>query len=539
MTDQNKNPHAVGATEGTVNELNQHNSTNLQTKSILAQINNDNADYEPIFKPIESETYPFDALPETILNAVGEVRNFTKAPIALIATSAISALSLAAQAQINVKRDNNLTGPVSLFSLTIADSGERKSTVDAYLTKEIRNYDVEQSQKYLLLEIEYKNNMKVWESKEKGLLTKIKKASEAGEDTSHIEASLLTLRNEIPKKPKTPRLMYVDATPEALGWNLANTWPTGGIISSEGGSFLGSHAMNHESAMRTFSLINTMWDGGSFQSDRRQENNSYTIHSARLTVGLQVQESTLIEFINRAGELARGTGFFARFLFAKPVSTQGTRLYSPPSLDWSKLNSFNLVIKRMLDRYLPMNFNNILSPELIEMTEDAKELWINFYNTIEQSLGANGELYNVRDLASKSADNAARLAALFQFFENIEHNSSNVLSPITEDNIFRASRIIAWHLNEAVNFFSERTVPEEVQNAIKLEKWLVSRTKKYGEKCFPTTLILQKGPTCVRKRESLDNAISVLVDKNRLQMIDGLREIFINESILKDACYAS
>ena len=62
-----------------------------------------------------ARAYPLDALPDTIRAAVEEVVGFVKAPIPLVASSALSALSLACQAHIDVKRAEGLQGPVGLF----------------------------------------------------------------------------------------------------------------------------------------------------------------------------------------------------------------------------------------------------------------------------------------------------------------------------------------------------------------------------------------------------------------------------------------
>ena len=61
-----------------------------------------------------------------------------------MASSALGALSLTGQAYVDVKRAEGLTGPTSLFLLTIADSGERKSTCDKFFTEPIRNYERQQ-----------------------------------------------------------------------------------------------------------------------------------------------------------------------------------------------------------------------------------------------------------------------------------------------------------------------------------------------------------------------------------------------------------
>lgn len=93
---------------------------------------------QPLAAKVDPEPYPVDALPDAIRTAVEEVQGFTKAPVPLVASSALAALSLAIQAHADAKRAEKLTGPVSLFLLTIADSGERKSTCDGFFTKAIR-----------------------------------------------------------------------------------------------------------------------------------------------------------------------------------------------------------------------------------------------------------------------------------------------------------------------------------------------------------------------------------------------------------------
>jgi len=96
---------------------------------------------QPLSARVELEPYPLDALPKTIRAAVEEVAGFTKAPVPLVASSALAALSVAAQAHFDVKRADKLHGPSSLFLLTIADSGERKSTCDGFFSSAIRQYE--------------------------------------------------------------------------------------------------------------------------------------------------------------------------------------------------------------------------------------------------------------------------------------------------------------------------------------------------------------------------------------------------------------
>ena len=95
---------------------------------------------QPLTASYTPESYPLGALPSTVRAAVEEVAGFVQAPIPMVSSAALAALSLAIQAQVDVKRAENLHGPTGLFLLTIADSGERKSTCDGFFTKAIRDY---------------------------------------------------------------------------------------------------------------------------------------------------------------------------------------------------------------------------------------------------------------------------------------------------------------------------------------------------------------------------------------------------------------
>ena len=279
------------------------------------------------------EPYPLDALPDTIRAAVEEVQGFTKAPVPLVASSALAALSMAAQAHIDVRRAEKLSGPVGLFLLTIADSGERKSTCDGFFTKAIREYEEEQAEAGKPALEDHKAKIAAWESKHAGVKDKIRQLAKGNKPTADMESALRDLELNKPKPPRTPRLIYTDATPEALAYGLAKQWPSGGVISAEAGVVFGSHGMGKDSVMRNLGLLNHLWDGASLTIDRRSTE-SFTVRGARLTMALQVQETTLRSFLDKSGDLARGSGFLARFLVAWPESTQGFRPFTEAPESW-------------------------------------------------------------------------------------------------------------------------------------------------------------------------------------------------------------
>ena len=119
---------------------------------------------EPMGLYIDSLGYPLHALPQKIRDAVIEFSKHAKAPIPLICSSALATVSLVTQAYINIRRDGTLENPVSLYMLTIADSGERKSTCDKHFMKVVRDYDDMQESLFKSDLDNYRADLEAWES---------------------------------------------------------------------------------------------------------------------------------------------------------------------------------------------------------------------------------------------------------------------------------------------------------------------------------------------------------------------------------------
>lgn len=463
---------------------------------------------QPLTAKIEAETYPIDALPDTVRAAVEEVDGFVKAPVPLVASSAIAALSLAIQAHYDVERASKLHSPVSTFTLVIADSGERKSTCDGFFTQALRDYETAQAEEAKPFIKDYNADIESWEAKRSGIKDKIRQLTKEKKPTAGLETDLRDLGHNKPVPPQIPRLIYGDVTPEELAFKLANVWPSGGVISAEAGVVFGSHGMGSDSITRNLARLNVLWDGGDLPIDRRVTE-SFTVRGARLTMGLQVQSATLLSFFEKSGALARGTGFLARFLIAWPESTQGQRPFTEAPEHWPSLAVFNRRITEILNQPVPIDENGSLTPLMLTLTPDAKKLWVEFHDAIESELASGGELFDVRDVASKSADNATRLAALFHVFEG-------GLGAISADAFDRASRIAIWHLSESRRFFGELALPPEMADAARLDKWLIEHCRRERTHCVARREAQRQGT--VRDGARLDVAISELASLDRIQL---------------------
>jgi putative DNA primase/helicase len=307
------------------------------------------------------------------------------------------------------------------------------------------------------------------------------------------------------------------------------------MISAEAGSVFGGHAMGADKIMRNLALQNLLWDGGEHAVGRRTSE-SFTVRGARLTLGLQIQEAVLREFCDQNGTLARGIGFFARFLFAWPKSMQGDRIISDvPSETPPAAEVFNRRLSQLLNLTVSIDDDGALTPSLLEMTSEGREAWIEIANDIERELKPLGDLCDVRDVASKGADNVARLAAIFHIFMH------GPVGCIDAQTIRRAAKIVLWHLNEARRFLGEFSMPPELAGAARIENWMVKQCQAERAKQGKTVNIVlrstlqQHGPHGLRKKKELDAALAELTELDRVREVRNgqKKEIHVNPALLE------
>jgi putative DNA primase/helicase len=471
----------------------------------------------PLVENIAADPYPLDALPLAMREAVEEVQGFAQAPVAMVATSALSALSMAAQAQHDVRRAEKLTGPIGLFTLVLADSGERKTTCDEFFMPAIRQWQRAQEEAMRPQAERYEAARDAWGAERDGLIAKIKDLSKHGKPTDGLKRELANLQSTKPEPPRVPRLIYSDITPEELGYQLAKRWPSAAITASEGGTVLGGHSMTGDSAMRNMARLNDLWSGQEISSDRRTSE-SWATRGARLTVGLQVQESTLRAFFDKSAGLARGSGFLARFLVAWPQSTQGTRLFKDAPAHWPKLAAYHQRIERILSVPAPIDEDGALVPSLIPLSAEAKTIWVGYHDEVEARLAVGGDYADVRDVASKSADNAARLAALFHIFE---HGGGGAIGLSSMES---GCMVAAWHLQESRRFLGEIAVSPDMANAMRVIRWLLEFGSAKAEGMVTTRDLQRLGP--VRNKDCLDAALRELQDHHQVRLrADGRRKL--------------
>lgn len=447
-------------------------------------------DTKPLRRSYQPKDYPLERLPGIIGQAVREVADHSQAPVALVAASALSAVSAVVQTQYSVSRNATLHGPASLFFLTVAESGERKTSVDSMFTRPIRDWEARQRQEAKRVEAEYQRELEAWQRAE-------------GE------------KGNPPDRPGvTPKMLRQDDTSEALLKHLSE-YPIAAIICAEAGIIFGGHAMKPEQVQRNMGQANALWDGGPLLEGRigRGEIN---IESVRVTMGLMVQPGPMQNFLSKNDGMARGIGFLARFLFSHPETTQGTRFYrDPPAMPG--LADFHQRLTLLLQAPASTDELGRLITDHISFDGNAQETWIQFYNEVEEYLAGDSIYSGIRDVASKAAENAARLACCLHVFTM----PNNRL--IDRKTMADACALMRWYLAEAVRFGQVADVTEELRNAELLEGWLVQKYKEAGWANdvweMKVNTVRQYAPGPLRGGKRIDDALELLRDHRRIRVL--------------------
>ncbi|MCM8104454.1 YfjI family protein [Enterobacter hormaechei] len=456
--------------------------------------------------------FPVDAFPQIIRNAIYEVEQHTQAPQALIAASALGVISLACQNRIDVCRLNNLRGPVSLFLLTLAESGERKSTVDKLLMEPLYQLEENLFEKYTHDLTVWRNDEAIFNIEKKSLMSKLKSEIRRNKDHLATNEKLKVLLASHPKSPVRFKQIFNDATPAAIKDYLCGYWRSVGIMSDEAGTIFNGYTLNE------LPFINKMWDGAMFPVERKSEPEKL-IRDARMTLSLMVQPNIFKGYIKRKGDMAKGIGFFALCLICQPGSTQGNRQITSPVVSTEYLPIFHQRLMKIVNESIARNNEN--DRLCLRFTVEAEKRWIAFSNNVEYEMGILGRLSNFKDYASKMAENMARIAALLHHFNGDEGD----ISLLTVE---AAVEISTWYVGEYVRLFSK---PQEftlaISEADELYWWINNYCIRLKASWITKNTVLQYGPNKFRNRSKANEVLNTLYSQNRILTEKKGKTVFI------------
>ncbi len=410
---------------------------------------------------LKPEPYPLNALGSILGEAAGAIAEGVQVSPSMAGQSVLAAAALAAQPFANVVIDGR-TYPLNLFCLTISESGDRKSGTDNVATlphtKRQRELfeDYKQSYDYYLNEREAFNT-----SRQEVLKAKRK-------DGQQEIAKALVELGAPPEPPLAPNLLCQEPTLEGLQKSFGGGQCSQGLFSDEGGTFFGGHAMNRDNAQKSIAGLSTFWDGKDIHRLRAGEGESMSIKNPRLSIHLMVQPVIAQRVLSDG--LLSGQGFLARFLLAAPESLAGKRKYKEIDLTTDgSVRRYHSLMERLLATKQPQDLDGTLQPRSLQVTGEAKALWVDAYNEIEMGLAKSGEYSEIKATAAKVAEQIARIAGVLTIIDNDQSER------VTGDTMSRAIVLGDWYLTEALRLTKQGNVGSEYTTAQEVIQWIINK----------------------------------------------------------------
>lgn len=318
--------------------------------------------------------YPLDALPKDVLAVVSALQDEVKAPTELAVQGVISALSSCYGYMIDAEPYLGPLAPLTVWQMSSALSGDRKTTVSSKAGKGLR------------------------------------KAAANFRDRYEEHHSMNTILSDLTVEGMITKMV------EAPGCTLSN---------GDGAAQLKGHAFSAEKAPLTCSVLTDVWSGQHINQARagNKGTDSRFVPIPRLVIDLSTQEQFLAEFMG--SELYQSQGLGARFLYYTTQSLQGTRhLTIEEAIKGPKgqktLGDFHRKIEedhmQLLERWKGGGTENRI---VIPISYDAKVAMLDVYNWVETRM-AQGGAYRGDPFAQRLVEHAKRLAGLFACYRNAQ-----------------------------------------------------------------------------------------------------------------------
>lgn len=399
-------------------------------------------DFDPLpeLRPQQPAPFPFDGLGPILGPAARAIAETVQAPDSMAAGSVLAAASLAAQAHADVLLPHGDTAPLSLFIVTSASSGDRKSATDKVASEPIETRRRNDAARFA-------QAMAQWREDQRG-----------------------RRRGEPDDAPAATSLVVSKGTTEGLH-HLLRQQSHLGLFSPEGAELLAGHSMREDRRAAGIAWMLKAWGAETLDALTRKDGLS-VLYGRRLALHVLVQPVILRDLL--ADPLAQGQGLVARCLVAQPATLAGTRLFcdAPPARQHPAVLVFHEALRRLLARPLPIDPDGdglALQPRVLDMSAEARALWVAFYDAAEREQAKGGKLAGVMPWASKAAEHAARVAGVLALTADPEARA------ITTTTMRGALAVADFYLGEHVRLQGQSQQQQRLERLHALLQWLRER----------------------------------------------------------------
>jgi hypothetical protein len=452
-----------------------------------------------------ADPFPVDALGNLLGNAALAIHDRVQAPMAIGGQSVLGAAALAAQghADIALPIGAGSARPLSLYLITVAATGERKSECDRQALWPIEKHEANLRASYEADAPDYLNSKTAWDKAREAAV----KAGKGNKSAIKFELEAI---GPAPRAPLEPILTCPEPTFEGLCKLFAVGQASLGIFATEGGQFIGGHGMNDDAKLKTACGLSDLWDGKAIRRVRGGDG-ATVLPGRRLSLHLMAQPG--VAAVLFTDHLLEDQGLLSRLLVTAPESAAGTRFWhaEQPGTD-TAIKRYGARLLAMIEAPLPLRSgaSNELEPRRVPLSPVAQTSWINFANYIEKAIAPDGALETIRGLANKLPEHAARLAGVLRSIEDIDYSEVGV------SDLDAGIALAEHYAAEALRLFGTSQVPVDLQLAQRLLNWLI---RVWTENAISLPDIYRRGPSAVRESATAQKLVDILSEHGWLERI--------------------
>lgn len=444
---------------------------------------------------------PSDVLPEWLRNMVDGLAEQHQVAPALPAMVALSILGAACGGRVFISPKRNWVEPTNVYTAVALPPGEGKTPPFTALAAPV--YEVERA-----LQAEQAGGIssavsrkEVAERRAKFALDAAVKANGDERAAADFDAAEARAEADAVVVPPKPRLISVDATPEALA-TLISHHSRMALLSDEGGIF--GQMLGRYTGTSNLDVYLKGHTGGWLSTDRVTRQEEAT--EAFLTIGLAIQPSVL-QALGESKEL-RGRGLVARFLFAWPESRVGSRdLVAAAPIDDAVLERYRETMAALLRRFVSAE-----SKITLELTDEAASVFQTWQRKVERELGPAGSLADIADWGAKLPGQTARLAALLHVAAT-PAGELGLIEASTVEAAVRFAEALVPHMLAVVNLMGES---DTERRGRALVRWL----KRKQQTEFKQSDAYRDNRAHFDNVDQVGEALRHLADRNWVEQIE-------------------
>lgn len=411
---------------------------------------------------LRTPDFPEDILQGLWGDMARSVSASTQTPPALSVMCVLGVLATLLQRRYEVSPyGDTYTEPLALWVVSASPSGTRKTAVLNAFMGPIVRWEKLQYDRYRTL-IARANAAR---STAKKRIEALNQQASKCKDKTELEGLRTDIEREeldMPEEVRAPRLFTGDTTAERLQAMLFENSERMAVHSDEPGIFR-VMAGAYSNGAQNLDVFLQGHAGSAMRIDRAGR--MAHVDKPALSFNLMIQPGLMSEVAGSKG--FRDSGLLARFLYAIPATNVGSRdVRKHSSIDATVRDRYERGVVSLLEGYL-CEPGTVPKVQILDLTDSARELWLDFSQYIEDNQGDDGVFESIRDWTSKLAGATARVAALLELAEfglGAESVSCSAM-----DRAIRLAKVLIPHAQSAFGLLGTDSTDSD---ALAVLKWV-------------------------------------------------------------------